>query len=1084
MEFVKKHKKQIVVISLMCLGVVVGVAFYQSTAQAAWWEFWKPSGDDEKAAADFLGKYGKYLQYSDNPIKSMLHTLGWGMVTLFYHIVTLIEDCLDGANLLSLFSFVDGKNATIHGIYGSVMNVVVWSVLALSLVLVGYKLMVGKQSDLKNLTVNIFLSIGLLVLMPTLFGVGQFSGQAFSKGLFNDVKALNTSDKKPNESLAFGLIKQNCTDWAYVSQKNKWDDVKKDKSVNQLDEKDFSDGVYPLNNLITSKSASEMDTKQGKLLQYHLSKDDDNKTKPVKDASVASWAPKVFKNGYFQYTLTSTIGVLVGLAALAIAVLFNAFVIVRAIVELAMKRILAPVIFASDIETLQKSKMILSDIMKCYLTIGLTELGMVLFNFWVTYVNGKNMNLLLKVVCFVAGVSFLINGSTSVQRYFGIDIGLQDGKNGWMAAFGVGAAIGKGSKSVKSAVENVTGTTVAGIAGGAAGIMNGLQKASGMKLSSQVNGSGSGGSSATAENPSESLSERQNQQRHQDSKQKPENTNIQARKPSLARRAARATGQKIQQSAERQMQKHPAAAKIGGVAGTVAGAGAGLGIRAGKKLSGMNQRTGSQQTGGTTGLGIRGTRKLSGLNQSQARSDAVKVGKPVNNVNNDPLKRPDSSLSQKVAFNEAKNENHGRSLGKETASSVQGQQSDQKQESTFESAKADEEEHETLSENQDQFDSSKEKELNTDNQETASSVQEQQSEQNQESTLEELKTDEEVNTGDQETASSVQGQQLDQNQESSLENAKAPVKAAGQPTEATEQRPSQRQAETHDYSQVIQSPTGGSPTTTRQTSVQQSQVQKRPETPRERQEVTQAEVRQQASQPMEATQVQTEAVEQQSTVENPSENSTITATAGQTSVQHQQAQEYQQPEVHQVETRTEAPQTQQPQERQEVHQQTVQQEVQVQEAAGQRTEAPVKATGQQAVQQQTQTQQAQERQEQENLRTETPQASQQKPLEQQQEVTPAGTHDYSQIINGGSHTTTTEGSQVQSVQTVNRVQQPETTTTATGMTGSPVTKTQSVQPTETKQSTVQKRKRPGTPPTKPDGNVLKNPWSNVDNDRS
>lgn len=376
MEFVKKHKKQIV--ALMFLGIVVGVFVFQPSVHASWWEFWKPSGDDEKAAADFLGKYGSYLQYSDNPIKSMLHTLGWGMVTLFYHIVTLIEDCLDGANLLSLFSFVDGKNATIHGIYGSVMNVVVWSVLVLSLVLVGYKLIVGRQSDLKNLTVNIFLSIGLLVLMPTLFGVGQYSGEAFSRGLFNDVKALNT-DKKP-ESLAFGLIKQNTTDWAYVSQKNKWDDVKKGKNVNQLDENDFSAGVYPLSNLITAKSAKELDTKQGKLLQYHLSKNDDNKTKPVKDSSVASWAPKSFQNGYFQYTLTSTIGVLIGLAALAVAVLFNAFVIVRSIVELAMKRILAPVIFASDIETLQKSKMILSDIMKCYLTIGLTELGMVLFN--------------------------------------------------------------------------------------------------------------------------------------------------------------------------------------------------------------------------------------------------------------------------------------------------------------------------------------------------------------------------------------------------------------------------------------------------------------------------------------------------------------------------------------------------------------------------------------------------------------------------------------------------------------------------------------------------------------------------------
>lgn len=796
MEFVKKHKKQIVVISLMCLGVVVGVAFYQSTAQAAWWEFWKPSGDDEKAAADFLGKYGKYLQYSDNPIKSMLHTLGWGMVTLFYHIVTLIEDCLDGANLLSLFSFVDGKNATIHGIYGSVMNVVVWSVLALSLVLVGYKLMVGKQSDLKNLTVNIFLSVGLLVLMPTLFGVGQFSGQAFSKGLFNDVKALNTSDKKPNESLAFGLIKQNTTDWAYVSQKNKWDDVKKGKNVNQLDENDFSAGVYPLSNLITSKSAKELDTKQGKLLQYHLSKNDDNKTKPVKDSSVAAWAPKSFQNGYFQYTLTSTIGVLIGLAALAVAVLFNAFVIVRAIVELAMKRILAPVIFASDIETLQKSKMILSDIMKCYLTIGLTELGMVLFNFWVTYVNGKNMNLLLKVVCFVAGVSFLINGSTSVQRYFGIDIGLQDGKSGWMAALGVGTAIGKGSKAIKSTVDNAAGTTVAAVAGGVSGIVSGLQKGAGMKLSQQAEG-GSENTNGSSNQPQESLSERQaTESQRQDSKQKPENTNIQARKPSLARKMARSAGHKIQSAAETQMQKHPTAAKLGSVTGGIAGGSAGLAVRAGKKLSGLDQSPASQQ--GTTVKNA----------SSQARSDAAKTVASTN----DPLKRNTDNLSQRQA----------------------------------------------------------------------------------------------------------------------------------------EQKPEAQQQEQ--------------------------------EFPQERLE-----------------QPETEAYHQQKQEQNPEALS-----------QRQNDQQEQLKEDHrQPETPTEATQ------------------------AG----TSVKVA---------------------QVQAETPQTS------QQTEITPAGTRDYSQIV---QPTTTT------------------TTTTTTG--GSPVTMGQtSVQPTETKQSTVQKQKRPETPLTKPDDNVLNNPWSNVQNDRS
>lgn len=65
--------------------------------------------------------------------------------------------------------------------------------------------------------------------------------------------------------------------------------------------------------------------------------------------------------------------------------MFSAFVIITAILELAFKRVLGVLVFATDIETGQRSKVVLSDILQCYLTVGFQGFGLSMFAMFINF---------------------------------------------------------------------------------------------------------------------------------------------------------------------------------------------------------------------------------------------------------------------------------------------------------------------------------------------------------------------------------------------------------------------------------------------------------------------------------------------------------------------------------------------------------------------------------------------------------------------------------------------------------------------------------------------------------------------------
>ncbi|HHA5534313.1 TPA: pLS20_p028 family conjugation system transmembrane protein [Enterococcus faecium] len=395
---------------------------------------------DNKEVLKFLTKYQDYLQFTKGGFGSIVvQSLSWGLIRGAYFVCKSAENLVPQS--LSLFSFVE--SSSLGAVYQSVLNTVVVGLMILSLMFVGYKMITGKGTvDLKSVGMNVVMSVALILLMPTLIGsTEKLSGIMFAKTLYNDATSINNQDG----GVAWSLIEDGVTDLVYINKNDAYDRLGKDGvQKNALKEKNFFS--YDFSEVITVDTAKDLedDNKKAEYLQSRLTPDGEGNMQAVKiDDGWMSMFSDSFKGGYYRFT-KNTFALTLGLLSLAVAYVFSIFIIVTAILELAFKRVLGVLVFATDIETGQRSKVVLSDILQCYLTVGFQGFGLSMFAMFVSYLGtggGSSVNPFIKAVAYVCAVFVLIKGSGTVMRYFGVDIGLKEGYGQLASAFGMGAML-------------------------------------------------------------------------------------------------------------------------------------------------------------------------------------------------------------------------------------------------------------------------------------------------------------------------------------------------------------------------------------------------------------------------------------------------------------------------------------------------------------------------------------------------------------------------------------------------------------------------------------------------------------------
>lgn len=179
--------------------------------------------------------------------------------------------------------------------------------------------------------------------------------------------------------MAWNLVKDNTADLVYVADKG-FDRISNDAEgtvKNGLKPEiftavDMAEVITPdaIENIKTDNKVEDLES-----LKYTLSTDGQGNytATEIKDGFLSFFSDN-FKTGYFRYPAKFT-PIIVGLIALAIAYLFTIFIFITTVIEIGYKRVVGLFVFATDLESGQRTKMVMQDILNAFLLIAFTGLS-------------------------------------------------------------------------------------------------------------------------------------------------------------------------------------------------------------------------------------------------------------------------------------------------------------------------------------------------------------------------------------------------------------------------------------------------------------------------------------------------------------------------------------------------------------------------------------------------------------------------------------------------------------------------------------------------------------------------------------
>ncbi|EGT0000233.1 hypothetical protein I9Y31_002526 [Clostridium perfringens] len=393
--------------------------------------------------------------------------LGWGTIEVLASVVNGIEEAVNKIYTLNNFFQSKEINSLIDR-YKPIM----WAIFAISLLILGYKIMLNKKRDRQSIPTNILFSLIVVMALPMMMVQ------------MNKITDMVVRDTKSEYTSSANLLVKDALYDLYALDRNDFDFSKR----NNIPDSNI------FNISINEEFEVDSDTKHEDIFKYKI------ETLPngeIKDTKLEkNWI--AMDENYYRYNI-DFIPVIISLLTTGITLLCVGFKVAKLIYELAFKKLFAIIFAFADIEDDNKRlKAILKDILASFIIIMLTAILLklyVLFNAWLSTVVtstdigiGFTSGTLAKLI-FQISVSFaVIDAPNLVERILGIDAGLKSGFNTMMGAYaGAKSIFGAGKAAAKmgaGAVKGLDGAIKggAGIAGGAAGLFGG---ASGSKTLAQ-----------------------------------------------------------------------------------------------------------------------------------------------------------------------------------------------------------------------------------------------------------------------------------------------------------------------------------------------------------------------------------------------------------------------------------------------------------------------------------------------------------------------------------------------------------------------------------------------------------------------
>ncbi|MCU5743446.1 hypothetical protein OCC47_19135 [Bacillus cereus] len=438
------RSKRVMTVGVLTLFILIFSVTFTPIAYAFdWYDFFQIKDVDSEKAIAFLKN--DWIQYADF-LGSIWQTIQGGIIKTLLYIVSALEGLIPDT-----FSFFDVlKDAGLNDFASSIIKGLFYALFVLVVVWLGIRTIIQhKPPRFKSVGVNIIVMIGLLGGLNELMADMQKISTDFFK------ETTNTS--KTKDGLAWDLVKQNTADLLYLS-KTGFDPIQGKKenepavsSTGHKQKNGMGKDVFlkaNLGDVVIPETIDKLAKVDGipeetQFLTYKITNDGDKEViEEIKD-SVFNPFKSQFPGGYVRYPMNFGT-IFWGLLALGVAYLFTVFVFVMTIFEIAMKKIIAPIVFVTDIETGEKTKMVMQDIFKGFLVFAFTGLNLRFYTIIVNYLAEKNINAFLYIVAMFCLTMALIKGSESILKYFGVDVGLKEGKNHLMGMVG-GAMAAKGA---------------------------------------------------------------------------------------------------------------------------------------------------------------------------------------------------------------------------------------------------------------------------------------------------------------------------------------------------------------------------------------------------------------------------------------------------------------------------------------------------------------------------------------------------------------------------------------------------------------------------------------------------------------
>ncbi|HBC2034675.1 TPA: hypothetical protein I9Z65_002927 [Clostridium perfringens] len=393
--------------------------------------------------------------------------LGWGAIEVLASVVNGIEEAVNKIYTLNNFFQSNEINSLIDR-YKPIM----WAIFAISLLVLGYKIMLNKKRDRQSIPTNILFSLIVVMALPMMMVQ------------MNKITDMVVRDTKSEYTSSANLLVKDALYDLYALDRNDFDFSNKN---NILDSNIF-------NIHINEDFKVDSDTKHEDIFERKIETLPNGDTEDVKLEK--NWI--AMDENYYRYNI-DFIPVIISLLTTGITLLCVGFKVAKLIYELAFKKLFAIIFAFADIEDDNKRlKAILKDILASFIIIMLTAILLklyVLFNAWLSTVVtstdigiGFTSGTLAKLI-FQISVSFaVIDAPNLVERILGIDAGLKSGFNTMMGAYaGAKSIFGAGKTAAKMGAGAVKGLDKvmqggAGLAGGAAGLFGG---ASGNKTLAQ-----------------------------------------------------------------------------------------------------------------------------------------------------------------------------------------------------------------------------------------------------------------------------------------------------------------------------------------------------------------------------------------------------------------------------------------------------------------------------------------------------------------------------------------------------------------------------------------------------------------------